>query len=159
MVKWLVHLTSHDRTSLVRSCLVQICLAIPYCIVLGWIGFVNPNFLAILLCFWLFAQTLDLVVRIRQGPVGLGRKRGAELGIIYCTNELLLVVATHEHDSENNISAFISPLFKNIFLAKHPMFTIAEQMKPKQKNPTTQPRGVDISNWDGTKKGKPFSND
>ncbi|CAD7925597.1 unnamed protein product [Amoebophrya sp. A120] len=32
-------------------------------------------------------------------------------------------------------------------LAKHPMFTIEEQMKPKKQN---QQRGVDISSWDGT---------
>ncbi|CAD7965778.1 unnamed protein product [Amoebophrya sp. A25] len=81
---------------------IYICLAVPFIVFLAWWGFAETNFLAVILAFWMVAQTADLIIRIRQGPAGL---------------------------------------------AKHPMFTIADQMKPKNKS---QQRGVDISSWDGS---------
>lgn len=81
---------------------VFIALGIPSVIILGYIGFSMPEFTSILLALWLFAQTTDLIIRLRSGPAGL---------------------------------------------AKHPMFTISDQMKPRSKRQQT---GVDVSNWDGT---------
>ena len=48
-------------------------LGIPYCVILGWAGFSVPDFTAILLCFWLFAQTIDLMIRLKSGPAGLAK--------------------------------------------------------------------------------------
>jgi len=88
---------SHEATAK-----IFIGLGLPCTLILGWAGFTQPDFTAILLCFWLFAQTMDLIIRLRSGPAGL---------------------------------------------ARHPMFTIAEQMKPRAKRQQNQ--GVDVSNWDG----------
>ncbi len=87
------------RFSLDATAKIFIVLGIPFVVILAWWGIAASHFGSILLALWLLAQTLDLAIRVRQGPAGL---------------------------------------------AKHPMFTIAEQMKLKTH---ASSRGVDVRNW------------